>query len=254
MFHYRLSSPWNFKQGFLILISFILLYFGLSAAHMIWVKSTLGFEEYLKNDTDFYTKVLIFSQLTKAIAIAIAITFVGLKRYQLNWEVLGFRSTTRSWITIAILLAIAGFICRFLLMKWLSVEVPAWVKFMQPPLQDLNISSVTLFFFLILTVVITPVVEETFFRGFLFQWMTQKRPVWIAAVISSLMFGASHIVPPQAIAAVIMSFIFIFLFVASRSIWPPIIAHVINNALSIGGNMLASAQLLPEYLMPPVIS
>ena len=129
-------------------------------------------------------------------------------------------------------------------MQWIAAEVPDWTKFMQPPLKDLSMSGVILSAFLILTVIITPVVEEIFFRGFLFQWMSSNRPVWLAAIISSVMFGVSHIVPPQAIAATILSLVIIVLYVYSGSIWPAIVAHVVNNALAIGGNLLIHLELL----------
>lgn len=248
----RLHSPWTKGQGFLILIAFLLLYMGLSAGHMLIVKSTIGFKEYLKNDTDFYTKILISGQLIKSFAIITVISLIALKRYKLNWTALGFVATHRKWIGIAVLVALLGIILRFLLMKWMATEVPSWIPLMQPPLKDLAVNISSLILFLLLTVLITPLVEEIFFRGFLFQWFAGRKPVWLAALISSAMFGASHIIPPQAISAALMSFVIVYLYVASGSIWPPIVCHITNNLISISGNLLASANLLPDYLMPPV--
>ncbi|WP_196138949.1 CPBP family intramembrane glutamic endopeptidase [Aliikangiella sp. G2MR2-5] len=252
MLNQRLESPWNFSQGLLVLVTFIVLYIALTAAHMLWVKSTVGFEVYLKSDTDFYTKVLMSGQIFKGLAILAAIWFMALKRHRLNWTSLGFVSTTKKWLAIALLVACLGFVLRLLLMKWLAVEIPGWTRFMQPPLKDLSLSGITLALFLLLTVILTPIVEEIFFRGFLFRWMANRRPVWLAAVISSAMFGASHIVPPQAISAALMSFLIIYLYVKSGSIWPAIFCHIVNNAISFCGNLLASADMLPSFLSPPV--
>ncbi|WP_413242898.1 CPBP family intramembrane glutamic endopeptidase [Pseudidiomarina sp.] len=88
-----------------------------------------------------------------------------------------------------------------------------------------------------MTVLITPVVEEIFFRGFLFQWMASRHRLWLAALISSVMFGASHIIPPQTISAAIMSLLITYLFVASKSLWPPIVCHIVSNLLSVSGNL-----------------
>ncbi|NVJ61904.1 MAG: CPBP family intramembrane metalloprotease [Gammaproteobacteria bacterium] len=250
----KMNSPWDFRQGMFILVSFIVVYCSLSAGHMLLVKATVGFDNYLKNDTDFYTKVLLGGQIIKAMAILIAIKFVALNRYQLNWEALGFVKTSTQWILVAVFISLIGLVLRFLLMKWMVTEVPAWIPFVQPPLKDLAISFSILTFFLIFTVVITPIVEEIFFRGFLFKWFAGRKPIWLAALISSAMFGASHIIPPQAISAALMSFLIIYLYVASGSIWPPIVCHIVNNALSIVGNLLASTHLLPDFLMPPGIS
>ncbi|GHF79840.1 CPBP family intramembrane glutamic endopeptidase [Thalassotalea marina] len=238
MLTHRLTSPWNFKQGFLILLSFVVLYLALSAGHMIWVKYTVGVEQYLTKQTDFFVKVMITSQAIKALAIILVIGLIATKYYRVSWHALGFKATSWRWVCIAIVAAILAFIVRLYLMKWLATEVPAWVKFMQPPLQDLSLSNASLATYLLLTIIITPVVEEIFFRGFLFQWMSSNRPVWLAAIVSSIMFGVSHIVPPQAIAAAVLSLVIIVLFVCSGSIWPAIVAHVVNNTLSVGYNLM----------------
>ena len=60
------------------------------------------------------------------------------------------------------------------------------------------------------------------------------RPVWLAAIISSVMFGAAHILPPQAISAALMALILCWLYWRTGSVWPAIAAHITNNALGIG--------------------
>ena len=248
----RFNSPWTSSQGFVILLAFMALYIALSATHMFWVKQTVGFEQYLKNSSDFYIKVLVFGQAIKAFSICVVIYFLAIKKYSVSLKALGFIKTTPRWLTISVFIALIGFILRILLMKWMAVEIPEWARFMKPPVRDLSMDIFLLTGFLFLTVIITPIAEEIFFRGFLFQWMAGRRPWWIAALVSSVMFGASHIIPPQAISAALMSLALIYLFVASGSIWPPILCHIINNLISIGGNLLAAANLLPTFLMPPV--
>lgn len=135
-------------------------------------------------------------------------------------------------------LAVAGFLLRIVLAKLMVFALPDWAAFAAAPIELAATNWLQLTFFLMMTVLITPVAEEIFFRGFLFQWMASRHRLWLAALISSVMFGASHIIPPQAISAAIMSLLIIYLFVTSKSLWPPIVCHIVNNLLSVSGNLL----------------
>ncbi len=90
------------------------------------------------------------------------------------------------------------------------------------------------------TVLLTPFAEEAFFRGFLFTWMTGHRPVWLAMLVSSLIFGAMHIVPPQAISAGLMALALCALYWYSGSLWPPFVAHVIGNGIGYFGMLVST--------------
>lgn len=87
--------------------------------------------------------------------------------------------------------------------------------------------------------------EELVFRGFLFKMMS-KDNVRSAIIVSSLTFGIGHIinllngaslVPTliQVIYATAVGYLFVLIFYKSKSLWPPIITHVIVNATSIFG-------------------
>ncbi len=251
MFSQKLIGPWSFRSGILVLLAFVVGYYALSGLHMWIVKNTVGFDAYLGDSGVIPVKVLLISQISKAFVILIVLYTLALKRHQLDWKALGFRSTTRGWIVGVVIISVAGFVLLFLLNQWIVSSVPGWLKFAKPPVIWNSIGSLELSVFLFVTVIVTPIAEEMFFRGFLFQWMCTRRPVWLAALVSSLMFGVSHIVPAQMIAATLMSFAIIYLYVASRSIWPAIVCHIANNALSSLGNLLASGNLLPDFMMPP---
>ena len=87
--------------------------------------------------------------------------------------------------------------------------------------------------FLVTTILVTPFAEEIFFRGFLFKWMSGHRPIWLAALVSSTLFGVMHILPPQAISAALLALVLCWLYWRTGSIWPAIAAHVVNNALGV---------------------
>ncbi|MBE7043852.1 MAG: CPBP family intramembrane metalloprotease [Ruminococcaceae bacterium] len=97
--------------------------------------------------------------------------------------------------------------------------------------------------FYILTMFNVGFIEEVIFRGFLFKMM-EKDNVKSAIIVSSITFGIGHIVnlfngadliPTllQICYAMSIGYLFVIIFYKSKSIVPCIIAHSVNNALSI---------------------
>ena len=247
----RLNGPWSFSQGLIVLLIAMGSFTILSMVHMYWVKQTIGFEVYLGDGPRLPPKLLITNQLIKALTLFSALWLVALKLRGLDWRAVGFRPVHRRWYVFAVLAAIVGFCLNIVLAKLNVSAAPDWAPFTASR-YGLNDGPIWQFLILIvLTVLVTPVVEEVFFRGFLFQWMATHRPIWIAVLVSSVMFGASHIIPPQIIAASSFSLLIIYLFLASRSIWPAIMCHSVNNTLGIGLNMAAVSGMLPAFLTPP---
>jgi membrane protease YdiL (CAAX protease family) len=83
---------------------------------------------------------------------------------------------------------------------------------------------------LILGAVIAPIVEEIFFRAFLFGALRKTHPFWIAAWTSGVIFGAAHMVPGAILPLSVAGFLSAWLRERTGSIWPSIAAHMLNNA------------------------
>jgi uncharacterized protein len=79
---------------------------------------------------------------------------------------------------------------------------------------------------------IAPFAEELFFRGFLFQSLRQSWGVWIAAPASGLIFGAIHFEPDKLVPLVILGTALAWVFHRTRSIWPCIFIHALNNTIA----------------------
>ena len=97
--------------------------------------------------------------------------------------------------------------------------------------------------FYMLTMFNVGFIEEVIFRGFLFKMM-EKDNVKSAIIVSSITFGIGHIInlfngadliPTllQVCYAMSIGYLFVIIFYKSKSIIPCIIAHSVNNALSI---------------------
>jgi membrane protease YdiL (CAAX protease family) len=226
----RLRSPWGFRAGLGVLLSFVLLYTAASAAHMLAVKYTVGFDRYLGHGGRLPQHLLLTMQLTKA-TLLLGVLAVALRRRGLGWDALGLRPTTRRWLALAAMVAVLGFALRLALAKWMVAVIPDWAAFMRSPYGARDAGLAVTVALGLSTVLVTPFAEELFFRGFLFTWMTGHRPVWLAMLASSLIFGASHIVPPQAISAALMALALSAMYWHSRSLWPAILCHALGNAI-----------------------
>jgi membrane protease YdiL (CAAX protease family) len=81
-------------------------------------------------------------------------------------------------------------------------------------------------------VIVAPVVEEIFFRGFLFQGF-RKRYGWLPALLlSSFIFAAAHLDLASLIPTFILGIILTYMYHRSNSLWPGIIFHFLINATS----------------------
>jgi membrane protease YdiL (CAAX protease family) len=79
---------------------------------------------------------------------------------------------------------------------------------------------------------VAPLVEETFFRGFLFQALRSSWGVWIAVPASAVIFSAIHLEPDKFVQLAILGMALAFVFHKTRSLWPCIILHALNNTLA----------------------
>jgi membrane protease YdiL (CAAX protease family) len=79
------------------------------------------------------------------------------------------------------------------------------------------------------------VVEEVFFRGG-FQNMMHRSTgnMWVAIIVTSLLFSAIHFSFYGFLTRTAMSIVLGLLYVYTKNLWMPILAHFINNAIGVG--------------------
>lgn len=73
--------------------------------------------------------------------------------------------------------------------------------------------------------------EEVFFRGYVISFLMRTQEEWIAIAIPSVAFGLLHYA--QGIVGMLASGVMAatagWVFVATGSLWPPIVAHIVYN-------------------------
>lgn len=85
---------------------------------------------------------------------------------------------------------------------------------------------------LIVSIVVAPVCEEVFFRGFLFTGLAQRMPVWAAVGVSAVVFGLAHADLGSFVPLVVIGVVLAVLRWRTGSLWPGILLHALNNAVA----------------------
>lgn len=87
--------------------------------------------------------------------------------------------------------------------------------------------------FMLVGVIFAPMVEELFFRGFLFQGF-RRQYGWVkGALFSSLIFGAAHLDPAAFLPTAVLGFLLAYMYHRTNSVWVPILLHVLVNAFGL---------------------
>ncbi len=81
-------------------------------------------------------------------------------------------------------------------------------------------------------VVIAPIAEEILFRGYLFGKLKKFVPIWIAILVTSLLFGAVHGAWNVAVDTFALSVVMCLLRISTGSLWAPILLHMTKNSIA----------------------
>lgn len=88
----------------------------------------------------------------------------------------------------------------------------------------------------LVVVVGAAVSEELFFRGVLFASLRNATGLWTAGVLSSALWGSLHLASGNLGVALVLTLfgvVLAWLYEKTGSLWTPIFAHAINNALAV---------------------
>ncbi len=228
-----LQPAWTLKDGVYLLVLVIclpiLIYFVLALLiHHGILPNAL-------NDWFFGTKP-ISEVLAFAITLIVEISLLQyvLRKYHLHWKDLGLKRF-KFWKAVGL---IVGFYVLF------SAIITAAFFVLQSLLPQLDLSAqqqtgfetahgkleITAGFIVI--VVLAPILEELFFRGFLFPAFIKKcGPIW-AALISSAIFGLLHFQTNVSIYTFTLGLFLCYLYYKLKSVIPGIALHMLNNFIA----------------------
>jgi len=182
---------------------------------------------------------IILNSVGGAVIYALAILFVlGLpwfiKKRRTTKEDLGIQRPP-SWMDLV--WTPAGMVVYLVLTSIISAFAAVLLPFVNADqVQDTGFSTVAsqpeYILAFISLVIIAPFAEEILFRGYLFGKLRKHAPLWVAILITSLLFGLVHFQWNVGLDVFALSIVLCLLRVVSGSIWPSILLHMLKNGVA----------------------
>lgn len=159
--------------------------------------------------------------------------FFALHRRQASLRDLGLRYYSIGktlWYTFISLIGIfiISFIYVFLLSSVFGIEAPA--SKIEILVSNRSVSNTIL---LIVVAFVGPVVEEVFFRGFLYSAFKKSWGVFPALFLSSILFSVVHLQVYSFVPLFFIGWLLAYLFEKTRSLFPAIFLHAVYNLILI---------------------
>jgi membrane protease YdiL (CAAX protease family) len=175
--------------------------------------------------------------------VAAAIYFAGLRGRPRPRD-FGFRRVPARWAVLAVVLAGAAYYLTTL--AYASLFSLHGTDKLSAPLGTTK-STVGLAGLAAFVCVFAPVVEEFFFRGFLFGVLRRMRVAiagrdlgtWVAAIITGILFGLAHYDSARSeylIPLGLLGFLLCLVRWKTGSLYPCIALHSVNNAVALGSS------------------
>ena len=164
-----------------------------------------------------------------------AVWYLGIRTFNAPWGVLGLRPAlvpnSKAVLLAVVTLAasLAASVVYVMIVDLIDVDI------LSPPEISSDIvfpGPAAVFTFQALAVV-TPVVEEVFFRGFVFAGLAPRLGVVQAMVVSSVVFSVFHLGVGVFIPIFVTGLLLAWLYHRTGSLWPGVLAHGGQNALAL---------------------
>jgi len=152
-------------------------------------------------------------------------------KYHCGWSALGFRPfKVKNGLILAAAVTFIG-LSISLLYEWVMTSLSV------EPSPSLSLgfteSGVSLALFAVLAVLVAPIAEEIFLRGFILGGLGKRFGYGWGAVLSALLFSIAHMQPGALLPIFILGLLLAWLYIRTGSIWPCIFTHVAYNSIAI---------------------
>src|ERR1041384_1097569 len=149
---------------------------------------------------------------------------------RINWRAIGFSRFNWGMVSLG---------CGLLVVAYLVIYVHNLIlTALGIPTQGVEISGLfeqlhTPIWFFLVGAILAPLVEETFFRGFLFQGFRAKYGWITGMLLSSGTFAIAHLDIASLIPTFLLGNLLAYLYHRTNSIWPGVILHMTVNTFGL---------------------
>ena len=231
----KYSNTWRRVALSVALPSWVFLGFILAQALLLVLVSALQFMGGSFGAVNPFLLNTILSVVIYMFAISLVIGVPWLvKRYRTTRTELGLQRAP-NWLDFAWLPL--GAVVYFVLSALLtSIALLLFPFFDSTQAQDTGFAGISGQFEYILAfialVVVAPFAEEVLFRGYLFGKLRKYAPVWVAVLITSLVFAVVHFQWNVGVDVFALSIVLCVLRIITGSLWPAIFLHMAKNGLA----------------------
>ncbi len=226
-----LLVPWKWIDlGF-----FLLIFLGLGESLSLFLKYFLTILKISKDDYALY--LCLFNILIEILVVVFLIRWLK-KRYLTSWKDLGFNRTIHikdiylgALYYIAVLppLIVIGLITKILADAFkVPIEPQAPMKMLMREHSNFNYVIMG-----VLIVVFAPVLEEIFFRGFVYPLMRNSGNVKRAILLSAFIFASLHFSLWAFLPITCIGYFLASLYERTGSLYASITFHVLNNLMTV---------------------
>lgn len=233
------KAPWGLLDIFLGVI--VALGVGLigSIPFLLASIEIAGGSSKVDNDPNALAVQLIGGSLLE-FAFVLAVWLFAVRKYKVNWSAIGFRRPQRGswWLGFVMFLAAMAIVIAFGLILSALDQSPDTDL---PGLAYRNVFPALIL--VILTVVLAPLMEEIFFRGFAYQGFARRWGIVAGITASGILFGSAHFLNPGGLYVawpiMLIGALFAWGVYYSKSILPSIAAHFLFNGVQIAGGLIS---------------
>lgn len=173
--------------------------------------------------------ILIIAGLPLYALMILAVWLFSVRKYKCGWRALGFRNSNAKGLLLGasvVLIGIAiGALYDFIIVQTggdspssiPSDFVGTWY----------NWAMLGLF-----AMVVAPVAEEIFFRGFMLPGISKRFGKGWGIVVSAFIFSLAHLQPGALVPIFLLGLLLAWLYIKTKSIWPCIFAHFTYNSIA----------------------
>lgn len=176
---------------------------------------------------------LALATLLEAFFLGVVVLFSGVRDWS-HVRRLGFvRANGRAPYALALAAWFAALVVGGL---WIFLTQAAGIGFLKPPdsaAELLDYSGGALVAPIIVVGIITPICEETFFRGFALPAFAKRYGLWGGILLSAALFSVFHLSVGLIVPVFIFGIALGWLYARTGSIYPSIAAHAVQNVVAL---------------------
>lgn len=224
------TPPWQIRDVIYIFLIIVIATFAITIASLV-LNLSVFFE-----GSSYQSLIMLGVYLLQSLIIFIPLYFFTFVKYKSSIRDFGFNRINIFTSLGAAVLAYLGYLgLNYVILRISQIVGQGLPGFgeQQPILPLFGDDRYSVIIAIVVIVVIAPIIEEMFFRGYILQTLLKKNTAFSASIITALIFAVVHFDFQSIIPIFILGLILNWLFLKFKSIWPSIFFHVLNNLITL---------------------